>query len=98
MRGAPDHSQEPPVASPTVSVPVASPTVVPTTPLSVELAALGQEVLDLVPRDQRGTLAAYRQAARDLSAVLAVTGVRRTPRTLFYAALRMKWLADNTSA
>jgi hypothetical protein len=62
------------------------------------LAALGREVLDLVPRKQRASLAAYRQAATDLSAILKVTGVRRAPKTLYYAALRVKWLNDNTAA
>jgi hypothetical protein len=66
-------------------------------PLPEALAALGREVLDSVPRKQRDSLAAYRQAARDLSAILRVTGVRRTPKTLYYAALRVKWLADNTA-
>ena len=98
MRGVPDHSSERPSLPESLSVPVASPAVVPKAPLSAELAALGQEVLALVPRDQRGSLAAYRQAASDLSAVLAVTGVRRTPKTLYYAALRVKWLANNTGA
>ena len=75
-----------------------APTVTPKAPLPAALAALGREVLDLVPRKQRASLAAYRQAARDLSAILKVTGVRRAPKTLYYAALRVKWLADNTAA
>ena len=61
------------------------------------LAALGREVLELVPRTQRASLAAYRQAANDLSAILRVTGARSTTKTQYYAALRVKWLADNTT-
>jgi hypothetical protein len=98
MRGVPDHSQESPSVPTSVTVPASPPTFVPKEPLSAGLAALGQEVLDMVPRKQRDSLAAYRQAASDLSAILRVTGVRRTPPTLYYAALRIKWLVDNTTA
>jgi hypothetical protein len=102
MRGIPDsnkeqHSNEEQPDAP-LAFAVSAPTLIPKAPLSAGLAALGREVLDLVPRKQRDSLAAYRQAARDLSAILKVTGVRRTPKTLFYAALRVKWLMDNTSA
>jgi len=55
-------------------------------------------VLELVPRKQRGSLAAHRQAASDLSAILRVTGVRRAPKSLYYAALCVKWIADNAVA
>ena len=66
-------------------------------PIPEDLAAFGREVLELVPRKQRGSLEAYRQAASDLSAILKVSAVRRAPKTLYYAALRVKWLADNTT-
>lgn len=98
MRGVPDHSPEQASVPAPVTVPVCAPAVTPKEPLPETLAALGREVLELVPRKQRGSLAAYRQAASDHSAILRVTGVRRTPRTLYYAALRVKWLADNTTA
>ena len=65
-------------------------------PIPEDLAALGREVLELVPRKQRGSRDAYRQAAHDLSAILKVSRVRVTPKKLYYAALRVKWLADNT--
>ena len=55
-------------------------------------------MLELVPRKERGSLEAYRQAARDMSQVLKVTKVRMTPKTLFYLALRVKWLRDNVGA
>ncbi len=98
MRGVPDHSPEQPAVPTSDTILVRPPAVIPKTPLPETLVALGREVLELVPRKQRGSLAAYRQAASDLSAILRVTGVRRAPRTLYYAALRVKWLADNTSA
>ena len=98
MRGVPDHSPEQPAVPTSDPVPVCAPTVTPKEPLPAALAALGREVLELVPRKQRGSLDAYRQAASDLSAILRVTGVRRAPKTLYYAALRVKWLADNTAA
>jgi hypothetical protein len=98
MRGVPDHSPEQPAVPTSDTILVRPPAVNPKTPLPEALAALGREVLDLVPRKQRASLAAYRQAASDLSALLKVTGVRRAPRTLYYAALRVKWLADNTIA
>jgi hypothetical protein len=66
-------------------------------PIPEDLAALGREVLELVPRKQRGLLDAYRQAANDLSAILKVTGVRVKPKVLYYTALRVKWIADNAS-
>ena len=98
MRGIPDHSPEKPSTPTSDTIVVRPPDVIPKTPLAEALAALGREVLDLVPRKPQPTLAAYRQAARDLSAILKVTGVRRAPKTLYYAALRVKWLADNTAA
>jgi hypothetical protein len=97
MRGVPDYSQES-CSLPASTVPAFPPTFVPKEPLSEGLAALGREVLDMVPRKQRDSLAAYRQAASDLSAILRVTGMRRTTPTLYYAALRVKWLVDNTTA
>jgi hypothetical protein len=97
MRGVPDHSKEQPPLPTAVTVPVRPPTVIPKAPISDGLAALGREVLDMVPRKQRGSLQAYRQAANDLSAILQVSGVRRKPATLYYAALRMKWIEDNTT-
>lgn len=89
MRGIPDHSPEQPFPrrTPSWCAHLRSPR---RHPSPEALAALGREVLDLVPRKQRALLAAYRQAANDLSAILRVTGVRRTPRTLYYAALRVK--------
>ncbi len=93
MSDAPDD-----LADATLLLPVATPTLTLKEPMPAALAALGREVLDMVPRKQRGSLDAYRQAANDLSAILKVTGVRRKPTTLYYAALRIKWLADNTTA
>ena len=98
MRGVPDHSPEQPAVPTSDTILACAPTVTPKAPLPEALAALGREVLDLVPRKQRASLAAYRQAATDLSAILKVTGVRRAPKTLYYAALRVKWLNDNTAA
>ncbi len=98
MRGVPDHSPEQPAVPTSDAISVCAPSVMPKDPLPEALAALGREVLELVPRKQRDSLAADRQAARDLSAILKVTGVRRAPKTLYYAALRVKWLADNTAA
>ncbi len=98
MHSVPDANHDQPVADEFCSLSVAAPPFTPKEPLPEALAALGREVLELVPRKQQGSLAAYRQAARDLSAILKVTGVRRAPKTLYYAALRVKWLADNTAA
>jgi hypothetical protein len=98
MRGIPDRSPEKPSTPTSDTLLVCAPTVTPKDPLPEALAALGREVLDLIPRKQRASLVAYRQAARDLSAILKVTGVRRAPKTLYYAALRVKWLTDNTIA
>ena len=97
MRGVPDRSPEQPSVPTSDPIPVCAPAVIPKDPLPEALAALGREVLELVPRKQRGSLAAYRQAASDLSAILRVTGVRRAPKTLYYAALRVKWIRDNTT-
>ena len=98
MRGIPDHSPEQSPVPASDTIPVRPPAVTPKVALPEALAALGREVLDLIPRKQRASLAAYRQAASDLSAILKVTGVRRAPKTLYYAALRVKWLRDNTAA
>jgi hypothetical protein len=98
MRGVPDHSPEQPAVPTSDTILVRPPTVIPKQPLPEALATLGREVLELVPRKQRHSLGAYRQAASDLSAILKVTGVRRAPKTLYYAALRVKWLVDNTAA
>ena len=98
MRSVPDSNNEQPVADESFALSTAVPTFTPKTPLPEALAALGREVLDLIPRKQRASLAAYRQAAHDLSAILKVSGVRRAPKTLYYAALRVKWLRDNTAA
>ena len=65
-------------------------------PMPEELAALGREMLEMVPRKQRGSLAAYRQAANDLSRMLGATGVRVKPKVLYYTALRVKWIKDST--
>ena len=98
MRSTPDSNNEQPVADAADTLPVASPAFTPKTPIPAPLAALGREVLGMVPRKQRGSLEAYRQAANDLSAILKVTGVRMTPKNLYYAALRVKWIVDNTTA
>ena len=98
MRGVPDHSTEPPSVPPPATVTVVSPTLSPKEPLPERLVGLGHEVLDLVPRKQRGSLDAYCDAAHGLSRVLKVAGVRVTPRMLFYLALRVKWIADTTTA
>jgi hypothetical protein len=98
MRGIPDHSPEQPAVPTSDTIVVRPPELTPKTPLPEALAALGREVLDLVPHKPQPSLAAYRQAASDLSAILKVGHVRVTPRKLYYAALRVKWLADNTAA
>ena len=98
MRSVPESNNDKPVADVSCALPVATPTFTPKVPLPEALAALGREVLELVSRKQRGSLAAYRQAASDLSAILKVSRVRVTPKKLYYAALRVKWLADNTIA
>ena len=98
MRGIPDHSPEQSPVPTSDTILVRPPAVTPKTPLPEALAALGREVLDLIPRKQRASLAAYRQAASDLSAILKVSRVRVTPKKLYYAALRIKWLRDNTAA
>jgi hypothetical protein len=98
MRGIPDHSPEQPAVPTSDTILVRPPAVTPKAPLPEALAALGREVLDLVPRKPQPSLQAYRQAASDLSAILKVSGIRRAPKTLYYAALRVKWLADNTAA
>ena len=66
-------------------------------PIPEALAALGQEVLELVPRKLRGSPDADRQAAHDLSAIRKVTGVRVKPTSLSYGALRVKWITDSTT-
>jgi hypothetical protein len=95
MRGVPDHSQEQPSLPESVSVPVASAILSPKEPIPENLAALGREVLELVPRKQRGSLDAYRQAANALSRILKTTGVRVKPKVLYYTALRVKWMQDS---
>ena len=95
MRGIPDHSPEQPAVPTSDTILVRPPAIIPKTPLPEALAALGREVLDLVPRKPQPSLAAYRQAASDLSAILKVSRVRVPPKKLYYAALRVKWLADN---
>ena len=97
MRGIPDHSPEQSPVPTSNTILVRPPDVTPKAPLPEALAALGREVLDLVPRKPEPSLAAYRQAASDLSTVLKVSRVRVTPKTLYYAALRVKWLVDNTT-
>jgi hypothetical protein len=66
-------------------------------PIPEDLAALGREVLELVPRKQRASLDAYRQAADALSRMLRTSGVRVKPKVLYYTALRVKWVQDNVS-
>ena len=74
MRGVPESNREQQIdPSP---LPVAVPTLVPKEPIPPALAELGREVLALVPRKPQPSLAAYRQAAEDLSRVLRVTGTR----------------------
>ena len=51
----------------------------------------------MVPRNERGSLEAYRQAANDLSRILKTTGVQVKPKVLYYTALRVKWIADNVN-
>ena len=97
MRGVPDHSKEQPSLSTPVIVPVCPSTVSPKESNLGGVAALGREVRELVPRKQRGSLDAYRQAASDLSAILKLTRVRMTPKKLYYAALRVTWIMDNTT-
>jgi hypothetical protein len=99
MRGVPDHSNPSKDQPAPLSVSVAPPaSFTPKEPIPEELAELGREVLELVPRKQRGSLEAYRQAAGALSRVLKVTGVRMALKTLYYLALRVKWLRDNVCA
>ena len=54
-------------------------------------------MLELLPRKQRGSLEAYRQAANDLSRILKKTGVRVKPKVLYYTALRVTWLQDQVA-
>ena len=96
MRGVPNpHNDQPCVPS----CPVVHPG--PLTlkePIPEDLAALGREVLELVPRKPQPALEVYRQAATALSAILKATGVRVPPEKLYYAALRVKWLTDQAGA
>jgi hypothetical protein len=95
MRGVPNpHNDQPCVPS----FPAVHPgSLILKEPIPEDLAALGREVLELVPRKLRGSPDADRQAAHDLSAILKVTGVRVKPKVLYYTALRVKWIADNAS-
>ena len=95
MRSVPDSNNEQLVADESFALSTAVPTFTPTTPLPEALAALGREVLDLVPREPQPSLAAYRPAAGDLSAILKVSRVRVTPKVLYYTALRVKWMQDS---
>jgi hypothetical protein len=97
MRSTPDSNNEQPVAAAPFSLSVVAPTLTLKEPIPEDLAALGREVLELVPRKQRGSLEAYRQAANDLSRILKTTGVRVKPKALYYTALRVKWIQDNVS-
>jgi hypothetical protein len=92
MHSLPDSNNEQPVADASFSLTVAAPTFTPKTPIPAELAALGREVLELAPRKPQPSLEAYRVAAHNLSRVLKATGVRVTPKVLYYTALRVKWL------
>ena len=60
MRGVPDHSKEEPCASPEITV--AHPNLIPSKPIPERLAALGRELLEMVPRKQRGSLESYRRS------------------------------------
>ncbi len=94
MRGVPDHSNDQPCVP---SLPLASPgSLTLKEPIPEELAALGREVLEMVPRPERCWLAAYRRAANALSRMLRTTGVRVKPKALYYVALRVKWIKDTT--
>ncbi len=94
MLGIPDHSNDQPcLPSPSE---VVSPSLTLMDPIPEELAALGQEVLDMVPRKERSSLEAYRRAASDLSKILRVGKVRMKPKDLYYVALRVKWIKDST--
>jgi len=95
MRGIPDHSPEQSPVPTSDTILVRPPALTPKAPLPEALAALGREVLDLVPRKPQPSLAAYRQAANDLSAILKVSRVRVTPKVLYYTALRVKWMQDS---
>jgi hypothetical protein len=86
------------LADATLPLSVAAPTLTLKDPIPEDLAALGREVLELVPRKQRGSLDAYRQAANGLSAILKATGVLVKPKVLYYTALRVKWIANNTTS
>ena len=97
MRSVPNSNNDQPVSDASVSLSVAAPTLTLKEPIPAELAALGREVLELVPRKQRGSLDAYRQAAHDLSALLKVSRVRVTPKVLYYTALRVKWMQDQVT-
>jgi len=97
MRSMPDSTNDQPVSDASVSLSVTAPTLTLKEPVPAEMAALGQEVLELVHRKQRGSLDASPPAAHDLSAILHVTGVRVTPKKLYYVALRVKWMQDTTT-
>jgi|MudIll2142460700_1097286.scaffolds.fasta_scaffold290174_1 hypothetical protein len=96
MRGVPNpHNDQP--SFPSLDV-VQPGTFIPRNPSPrTWLAALGREVLELLPRKQRGSLEAYRQAANDLSRILKKTGVRVKPKVLYYTALRVTWLQDQVA-
>ncbi len=97
MRGVPDHNQERPCVSMPSLIPAAI-TLTPRDRIPEPLAELGQEVLEMVPRKLRGSLVAYRRVAIDLSLILRINGVRVKPRSLYYAALRLKWIRDNMTS
>jgi hypothetical protein len=93
MRGVPNPQNDQPCVPSFPAVQPGSLTL--KEPIPEDLAALGREVLELVPRKERASLHAYRQAANALSPILKATGVRVTPKVLYYTALRVKWITDN---
>ncbi len=96
MRGVPDQNNERPCVSMPSLVPAAI-TFTPRDPILEPLAELGREVLGMVPRSLRGSLDAYRRTTQDLSLILRANGVRVKTKTLYYVALRLKWIRENTA-
>lgn len=67
MRGVPNPPNNQPQPGVSLLLVAAPGSLMLKEPIPEELAALGREVLEMVPRKERGSLDAYRQAASDLS-------------------------------
>ncbi len=94
MRGVPDHSNERPCVPPGTLGAHTHPGHAPERHRR-PWPSWGGNVLERVPRPERGALEAYRLAANALSRMLRAGGVRMKPKDLYYTGLRLKWMADN---